>query len=176
MKNRGFSLLELMVVVLIIGILVTMSAVSFNNMVGRGRIKGEADQISREVLNARERSIGQGRTIELVFTPNAGNRLVVTINVIDTLVITTVLPAFSACQVGVLPTVNQRVPESSQLAGPPPAAVDFNGGNTCRFQPQGTGTPGAVYFVSLNGRYQYAVGVNANGRVRRWEWSGTAWN
>lgn len=173
MKNKGFTLVELMVVIIIIGIVTTMATMQFGSITGRGRIKGAADKISREILGARERALSLGQTIDVVFSAGAGNSLVITFNRLDAAVVTTVLPPFTDCRVGLLGTVTARVPETG--AGAPGAAIDFPA-NTCRFMAQGASTVGGVYITSTDRKYQYGVGVNANGRVRKWQWSGTAWN
>jgi prepilin-type N-terminal cleavage/methylation domain-containing protein len=171
MKNKGFSLIELMAVIVIMGILMAMALVQFNNVVGRGRIKGAADRLSREIQGAREQAMSRGQTIDVVFSAGPSNSLRVTLNRIDTVVISTVLPPFTDCRLTLLTGVT-RLPETG--TGTPGSAVDFPS-STCRFTPQGVSTVGGVYITSTNGKYQYGIGVNANGRIRKSEWNG-AWN
>jgi len=174
MKHKGFTLVELMVVIVIMGILAAMGTIQFAGVVGRGRIKGAAEKISREILGARERALSQGQAIDVVFSASPNNNLVITINRLTNPVVTTVLPTFTDCRVGVIASVNRRLPETGVIVAVPPA-IDFPA-NTCRFMPQGASTVGGIYITSNNGRYQFGIGVNANGRVRKSEWGGTAWN
>jgi prepilin-type N-terminal cleavage/methylation domain-containing protein len=163
MRNKGFTLIELMVVVVVMGILMALGAVQFNSMINRGRIRGAADKISREILSAREKAVSGGQAITLTFSvsPKGG------------LMITSPLGSapFDDCRFALNAGITAKAPETGSGA---PALADGFGG-TCTFWPQGTGNVGAVYIRSLDARYQYAVSVNANGRVSRWEWTGAGW-
>ncbi|MCU0607487.1 MAG: GspH/FimT family pseudopilin [Candidatus Edwardsbacteria bacterium] len=174
MKNKGFTLIELLVVVVATGILMAIAGVAFSGAIARGRIKGAASSISREMQNARERAISRGHPVDVVFSANPQGRLVMTINNIDTAATSIVLPTFTDCLLAVGAGVNQRAPETG--AGAPVSAADFPIANTCRFLSQGTGSVGAIYITGTNNRAAFAIAVNANGRISVWEWGANTWN
>ena len=67
---RGFSLLELLVVVFIIGILATMFTLSFGLLGNDPQLEKEADRLQSLILLARESALTNGREYGLHFYPN----------------------------------------------------------------------------------------------------------
>jgi prepilin-type N-terminal cleavage/methylation domain-containing protein len=174
MKNKGFTLIELLVVVAIMGILVTMGAMSFTGMISRARIRGSADKITQEIQGARERAMSRGHAIDVTFSfsPGGGCQMSEVYHTPNGDVPVGISP-FNDCRLGII--TGLATPAPSLTNAPPDSGIDFPA-KTIRFLPQGVGTTGAVYIKSINGKIQYAISVNANGRVEKWLWSGTAWN
>jgi general secretion pathway protein H len=69
-RPAGFSLLELLVVVFIIGILATMFTLSVGLTGGNQALNTEADRFRALVALAREESVLQGREIGMLFFPD----------------------------------------------------------------------------------------------------------
>jgi prepilin-type N-terminal cleavage/methylation domain-containing protein len=170
MKRKGFSLIELLVVVTIMGILMAIAAANYGAIIGRSRVKGAADKISRELLSSRERAFSRGQVVSVVFGTTAAGGLKLTVAGEPEMV-------YDDCRVGLVSTgaPTSKAPNCSTSAGAPPAGgIDF-ASNTCQFVPQGVGSAGAVYIKSINDKIQYAVGINANGKVGKFLWTGSAW-
>jgi prepilin-type N-terminal cleavage/methylation domain-containing protein len=64
---KGFTLIEVMVAVAILGILVTLAAPSFNSFIDKYRVKRAADSISAFLVSAKSEAIKQNKTVRAVF-------------------------------------------------------------------------------------------------------------
>ncbi|MBI5805612.1 GspH/FimT family pseudopilin [candidate division TA06 bacterium] len=70
MKEKGFTLIELMVVVVIIGIVAGFSIPSFIRTIPTARLKDSADDLRGKLMIARIKAIGEGVPYIAVFTEN----------------------------------------------------------------------------------------------------------
>ena len=66
-KNHGFTLIEALVVVTIIGILAALTVPAFTKMLERNRLKGAAEVVFNELQLARTESVKRNRDVELRF-------------------------------------------------------------------------------------------------------------
>jgi len=69
-KARGFSLLELMVVVIIVGILAGMSVFSYRNFKMKNEINNQIRAIYADLIKLRMMAMRQNRMTFMEFTPN----------------------------------------------------------------------------------------------------------
>ena len=71
MNRNGFSLVELMLVISIIGILLAISTLNFNNWMTRQNIDREVKEMHADIMSMRQRAIATGQNYDVAF-PTAG--------------------------------------------------------------------------------------------------------
>lgn len=67
LPQRGFTLVEMMVVVAVLGIMLTIAIPSFTEMMDSSRTRRAADAISAFLVNAKSEAIKQNTTVRVVF-------------------------------------------------------------------------------------------------------------
>lgn len=65
---KGFTLVEMMVAIAILGILVTIAAPSFNSFFDRYRVKRAGDTVSAFLINTKSEAIKRNKTVSAVIT------------------------------------------------------------------------------------------------------------
>jgi type IV fimbrial biogenesis protein FimT len=75
--QQGFTMIELMTVMVIVGILLVVAAPAFNDLLARRQLEGVATELSTDLQFARSAAVTQRGTTTLV-TQNSGTRYVVT--------------------------------------------------------------------------------------------------
>jgi len=75
-KDRGFTLVELMVTVLIIGILTTAALPSFRDFIAKQRIKTTSFDLMSTMTFARSEAIKRNNTVNITYVP-ANNEITV---------------------------------------------------------------------------------------------------
>jgi prepilin-type N-terminal cleavage/methylation domain-containing protein len=177
-SSGGFSLVELLLVILILGTLSGMAVVQVQAAMTMARADSVASQVAAALRIARDASVAQRRTVDIVFV--APNRINLIRN--DRPVGTTQIGSVFLENGGRFQLEN-GVPDTPDGFGRA-AALDFDGAATIRFQPDGTLTDGAS--IPLNGTVyvglpnqplsQRAVTVTGTtGRSQPYRWTGARW-
>lgn len=65
--RKGFSLVEIMIVIALIGIIATIAVPNFQNYIRNRNLKTAAQEISSEFFVTRERALAENRTYRIVF-------------------------------------------------------------------------------------------------------------
>lgn len=79
-QHRGLTLVEMMVVVVVMGIIVSVAAPSFGDMLARYRVRGVAAELASSIELARSESLARGNVITFF----GGNALMTCYSVVET--------------------------------------------------------------------------------------------
>ena len=165
--SKGFTMVELIVVIALIGIIATLAIPNFTATQQRARIRAGANEIAQDFRQIRERALSFSQDFQItsptfrqyqVAHPGGGTKLY---------------------RLGQTTGGNLQFGTTGAAGAPPedndgiPGGFDFPGG-VLRFESRGTATPGVAYIT--DGRENYAVGVNNLGKVRVYKYDGGNWN
>jgi prepilin-type N-terminal cleavage/methylation domain-containing protein len=164
-KRSGFSMVELLIVLVIVGIILGMTGFAFSRVFRKENPKSIALRINQRIKLWRETAVINkldcnitlsGDTIVCIFSDGTVERLP--------------LSPFTPGGIG----VGSGLPEAQYNFDPD--GIIFRGwsgswGDTLYFTKTGEATPGAIYFTRSN-EDNYAIGVTASGRVKLWKWGG----
>ena len=180
MRSRGFSFLEIIAVVAIIGIIAIASAPAFANYRRNASMKAEVAELRGILRSVRSRAIMRGAHAGVKFT-RAGNTWVYSLyddgndNGIRTSEITSgidrryagpsmLMPQFNIAGIALLPATI-RDPDGDPLP-PTASAVQFGPSTICSFSPTGAATSGTIYITDGAGQLCALRVYGASGRVR----------
>lgn len=168
--SRGFTLIEVMVVIILIGIILLFAVPNFSSIQRRARIRAGAQEIGQDLRSVRERALASGQRFYAVKDDSTKSYHVYlpdgTQQTRDLGATTGGNLSFGATNAGA------GIPEDPDgLVG----SFDFVTGDTLWFEPRGSMSRGAIYLT--DGKEDYAVGVTSLGMIRVYVWgkAGT-WN
>ncbi|MCX7994891.1 MAG: prepilin-type N-terminal cleavage/methylation domain-containing protein [candidate division WOR-3 bacterium] len=172
--KKGFTLVEMMVVIGIIGVIIALAVPNFAGMQRRARIKAAAQTLAQDLRQIRERALSKG--IRHVITFDIPNRRYIVTYAQDTSIVQKnyLLGQTTGGNIifGAIPGVTGRPPEGS-LPAPGNGGIDFPG-NTLIIDARGGATKGVIYITDR--RESYAVGINTLGKVRVYRYGNNRWN
>jgi prepilin-type N-terminal cleavage/methylation domain-containing protein len=174
--KKGFSLIELLAVITIIGVMMLLSIPAFSSIQRRARSRAAAQEIAQDLRLTRERALARCRDYRVTFDlANA----TYTILYIDSLGQPHSAgqklggPTGGAIRYGLASgaTGNPPPPENWQPA-PGNGGIDFPG-DVLIFDNRGGSNRGVIYITDVH--ESYAVGINSIGKVKVYRWGNGAW-
>jgi len=168
--SHGFTLVEVMVIIILIGIILLFALPNFASIQRRARIRAGAQEIGQDLRSVRERALASGQRFYAV--KDLSNKSY-HVYLPDGTQQTRDLGSTTGgnLQFGTT-SAGTGIPEDPDgLAG----SFDFVTGDTLWFEPRGSMSRGAIYLT--DGKEDYAVGVTSLGMIRVYVWgkAGT-WN
>ena len=171
-NERGMTLVELLVVLVVIVVVLGLAMPSFNNMLARKRVEGVHTELQTDVQLARSEAVSRSRPVRVTF--GAGCYLVHT---------HPVGAGASSCTQGAASTIDANATEIKTMqlaAGTTATLAPLNSLNYVEFDPvrgtatwDGGGATGAVNINSTMGTWQLQVNTLATGRVQTCSPSGS---
>jgi prepilin-type N-terminal cleavage/methylation domain-containing protein len=168
-KNSGFTLVELMVVIAIIGIVALIAAPNFARIQRQARLRSACQRTAQHLKQIRERAISTNSTYQIIFPDPYNYRLV--------------RPDGSTQDFRLSGTTGGNVkfggvgvvgqPPEASMAAPGNNGIDFPG-NILEIYSRGGATSGVMYMT--DNKDNYAVGINRLGRITTYIFSNGNWN
>jgi len=168
-RNSGFTLVELMVVIGIIGIVALLAVPNFARMQRQARVRSACQRTAQHFKQIRERAISTNGNYEIHFPDRFTYQLVRPNGSVENFKLSGAGGGnvyFGGAGVAGQP------PEASMPA-PGISGVDFPG-SFLEIDGRGGATRGVLYIT--DGRDNFAVGVNRLGRITTYRFANGAWN
>ncbi len=166
MGVKGFTILEILLVVVVASIITTMSIVVFTRYSSHHRLAGIAQTINQDIKWARQLAREKGTNQVIHFRCDKKEYRIYSEG--DSLHPYEIrkLPA------GVRYGLAQAIPEPEPGVGKPTDGVQLTN-NRATFTPYGIVNTGVVYLT--NDREYYAIVIYEIGTTRVWRWNGSNW-
>lgn len=168
-NERGFSLVELMVVIAIIGIVAIIAIPNFASIQRRARIRSAAQAAAQHFKSVRERAIASAGNYRFSFPDQFHYRLQRPDGTTKDYRLGETTGG--RIQFGGTNVANQ--PPEANMAAPGNNGIDFPGGILV-LDARGGASSGVVYIT--DGQENYAVGINRLGKIAIYEYSNGVWN
>lgn len=147
-RSRGFTLVEMLMVVVLIGIMLTVALPYFRGSTGKGAVRGAVDAIVSLHSVAKTVAVQRGRTTRLVMSAGNGTMVVVANKVGTTTGVDTI---------GRVENLNNRFEVTFTTTR-----------DTLLFSPRGVGLdPGTTTIIVSKGTARDTVTISAGGRLFR---------
>jgi prepilin-type N-terminal cleavage/methylation domain-containing protein len=136
LASKGFSLIELIIVMVILGIIVAASSSRLRDITVNARVNSAANQITSDIDQAKSMSMGRRKQIKFVFNQNNETYTVYEENILFT--------DYPGSVDGVMSL------SDTNSSGVDITAINLNGSNTLTFDKWGTCLQGGTIILNQN--------------------------
>lgn len=147
--NHGFTLLELMIVIVIIGIMIGIATPNFMEYLKSQRLSGATMQLYVDLMNARGQAISENNKVIVELTTNNSYRIIRDLN------------GDGAIDTGETGPIKSIHPDYADVTFEPETA-----GFNPVFYTNGTGAMGKINVTSSSLSKTKTIDISMNGRVR----------
>jgi prepilin-type N-terminal cleavage/methylation domain-containing protein len=168
--NSGFTLVELMVVIAIIGIVAVLAVPNFARMQRQARLRSACQKTAQHFKQIRERAISTNGTYRIAFPDRYHYRLIRPDSSTQDFRISG--SGGGNVYIGGVGVAGQ--PPEANMPAPGISGVDFPPLGRLILDGRGGATNGVLYIT--DSRDNYAVGINRLGRITTYFFSGGTWN
>ncbi len=171
-RLKGFTIIELMVVIGIIGIIIAITVPQFAAMQRRARVRAGASEIAQDFRQIRERALSRG----LRFTVSRSDAQHYSVSDPNGAPTQYRLGSTTGgnLRFGVSASYTGGVPPEANAASAPADGFDFLPSGDLNFDNRGGANRGVAYIT--DGREDYAIGVNNLGKVKVYKYDSGTWN
>lgn len=179
--SRGFSLIELLTVVAIVGVVVAVAVPAMTSIRKRASLRGAVGEIRTVMRLGRSRAIARGMNSAIKFQKIGGVWHYALVDDLDGDGVRNddikkgidklagpyreVLDPSSDVRIA-LPEFAVRDPDTKKVLPPSASAVRFNKSTLCSFGPNGGGTAGSIFLTNRHFDVAMVRVTGATGRVR----------
>lgn len=169
--KKGFTLIEMMVVIVIIGIVIALAVPNFAGMQTKARMKAGAYEVAQDLRQIRERALSISRDYAV---DRADAR---------TYIVTSPEGNTYTYKLGGTTGGNLRFGATGATSTPPEGhgsipgnGFDFLPSGTLVFNARGGANSGVIYIT--DGKNNYAIGINSLGKIRvyRYDPGSNSWH
>jgi prepilin-type N-terminal cleavage/methylation domain-containing protein len=170
-KPKGFTLIELMVVIGIIGVILIVAIPNFARMQQRARVRAGAQEVAQDFRQIRERALSKGWKFRITRLDMRNYQVTNPQGNVSTYRLGST--AGGNLRFGVSTSYAGGVPPEANQAAAPTDGFDFLGGELI-FDNRGGANRGVLYITDE--REDYAIGVNNLGKVKGYRYENGSWN